>query len=68
LVNLEDVERLSPLLLEHVNVLGRYAFVLAKSIRQTKLRPLRDPEQPDDLAGLGSLFQFSVPMLLTGIP
>jgi TnpA family transposase len=50
LVNLEDVERLSPLLLDHVNVLGRYEFVLAKSIRQGKLRPLRDPEQPDDLA------------------
>lgn len=50
LVNLEDVERLSPLLLDHVNVLGRSEFVLAKSIRQGKLRPLRDPEQPDDLA------------------
>jgi hypothetical protein len=50
LVNLEDVERLSPLLLDHVNVLGRYEFVLEKSIRQGKLRPLRDPEQPDDLA------------------
>jgi hypothetical protein len=50
LVNLEDVERLSPLLLDHVNVLGRYEFVLAKSIRRGKLRPLRDPEQPDDLA------------------
>jgi TnpA family transposase len=50
LVNLEDVERLSPLLLDHVNVLGRYEFVLSKSIRQGKLRPLRDPEQPDDLA------------------
>jgi hypothetical protein len=50
LVNLEDVERLSPLLLDHVNVLGRYDFVLAKSIRQGKLRPLRDPELSDDLA------------------
>jgi hypothetical protein len=29
---------------------GRYEFVLAKSIRQGKLRPLRDHEQPDDLA------------------
>jgi hypothetical protein len=50
LVNPEDVERLSPLLRDHVNVLGRYEFVLAKSIRQGKQRPLRDPEQPDDLA------------------
>ena len=30
----EDVERLSPLLLDHVNVLGRYEFVLTKSVRQ----------------------------------
>ncbi len=46
----EDVERLSPLLLDHINVLGRYEFVLTKSIRQGRLRPLRDPERPDDLA------------------
>ncbi len=46
----EDLERLSPLLLDHVNVLGRYEFILKKSIRQGKLRPLRDPEKPDDLA------------------
>ena len=47
----EDVERLSPLVLNHVNVLGRYEFALAKSVRQRKLRPLRDPNEPDDLAG-----------------
>jgi hypothetical protein len=46
----EDVERLSPLSLDHVSVLGRYEFTLAKSVRQGKLRQLRDPEQPDDLA------------------
>ena len=46
----EDVERLSPLLLDHVNVLGRYEFVLTKSVRQGKLRPLRDPKKTDDLA------------------
>ena len=46
----EDVERLSPLLLDHVNVLGRYEFILTKSIRQGRLRPLRDPGKPDDLA------------------
>ena len=49
LIKPEDVERLSPLLLDHVNVLGRYEFVLEKSIRQGKPRPLRDPEQSDDL-------------------
>jgi hypothetical protein len=42
--------RPTQLVLDHVNVLGRYEFVLAKSIRQGKLRPLRGPEQPDDLA------------------
>lgn len=46
----EDVERLSPLLLGHINVLGRYEFILTKAIRQGRLRPLRDPEEPDDLA------------------
>jgi TnpA family transposase len=49
-VNPEDVERLSPLLLGHINVLGRYEFVLTKSVRQGRLRPLRDPEDSDDLA------------------
>jgi len=46
----EDEERLSPLLLDHINVLGRYEFVLTKSVRQGKLRPLRDPKKTDDLA------------------
>jgi TnpA family transposase len=49
-VNPEDVERLSPLLLGHINVLGRYEFNLTKSVRQGRLRPLRDSEEPDDLA------------------
>ncbi len=30
----EDVERLSPLLINHVNVLGRYEFALKESVRQ----------------------------------
>jgi TnpA family transposase len=46
----EDVERLSPLVLEHVNVLGRDEFVLKESIRQGQLRPLREPKERDDLA------------------
>jgi hypothetical protein len=49
-VKLEDVERLSPLLLDHVNVLGRYEFALKESVRQGQLRPLRDPDDVDDLA------------------
>lgn len=46
----EDIERLSPLLLDHVNVLGRYEFNPKKSIRQGKLRLLRNPDEQDDLA------------------
>ena len=41
----EDVERLSPLLLDHINVLGRYEFNLKKSIRQGKLRPTPRPRR-----------------------
>jgi TnpA family transposase len=46
----EDVERLSPLLIDHINVLGRYEFAVKESIRQGKLRPLRDPDELDGLA------------------
>jgi hypothetical protein len=50
LVQPEDVERLSPLLLDHNNVLGRYEFALKVSVRQGRLRPLRNPDERDDLA------------------
>lgn len=46
----EDVERLSPLLHGHVNVLGRYEFALKESVRRGHLRPLREPDESDDLA------------------
>ena len=46
----EDVQRLAPLLLDHVNVVGRYEFILTESIRKGKLRPLREPKEADDLA------------------
>ena len=46
----EDVERLSPLLLDHVNVLGRYEFALKESVQQGQLRPLREPNELDDQA------------------
>ena len=36
--------RLSPLGYKHVHFLGRYAFHLAESIANGKLRPLRDPQ------------------------
>ena len=46
----EDLERLSPLQFDHVNVLGRYEFTLKESIRQGQLRPLREPIERDELA------------------
>ena len=36
----EDEARLSPLLHEHVNVLGHYSFTLAESVLKGGLRPL----------------------------
>lgn len=38
-----DVARLTPLLHEHVNMLGRYDFTLPEEIAQGQLRRLRDP-------------------------
>lgn len=40
---LSDVARLSPLLHEHVNMLGRYDFTLPERVAAGELRPLRDP-------------------------
>jgi hypothetical protein len=45
LIKPEDIERLSPLLLDHINLLGRYAFALKESVRQGRLRPLREPDE-----------------------
>ena len=38
-----DVACLSPLLHEHINMLGRYDFTLSEGIAAGELRPLRDP-------------------------
>ncbi len=38
----EDVARLSPLGFEHINMLGRYAFILPDTIAGGELRPLRN--------------------------
>ena len=40
-LNPDDVARLSPLLHEHVNMLGRYDFTLPEAIAAGQLRPLR---------------------------
>ena len=47
-VRVEDVARLSPLGFDHINMLGRYAFILPDPIARGELRPLRDPTIVDD--------------------
>ena len=42
-----DVARLSPLLYEHINMLGRYSFSVPEAVAKGKLRPLRDPFDND---------------------
>ncbi len=44
----ENVARLSPLLFEHVNVLGRYHFELSPLLAQGALRPFADPSRPGE--------------------
>jgi hypothetical protein len=45
----EDVVRLSLLADKHFNVLGRYHFTVTDSILRGDLRPLRDPDAPEEL-------------------
>lgn len=44
----EDVARLSPLRNRHFNVLGRYRFSVTDAILKGEMRPLRNPEDPED--------------------
>lgn len=46
----EDVARLSPLIYEHFNFLGRYSFLLVGPPAEGKLRPLRNPRGDQLLA------------------
>jgi TnpA family transposase len=39
-----DVSRLSPLIHDHINMFGRYSFVVSESITKGELRPLRNPK------------------------
>jgi Tn3 transposase DDE domain len=41
----EDVARLSPLVFEHINLLGRYAFSVPEAVTRGELRPLRNPDE-----------------------
>lgn len=43
----EDVVRLSPLLHEHINMLGHYSFSVPEAVAKGELRPLRDPADSD---------------------
>lgn len=47
----EDVARLSPLSFDHINMLGRYAFILLETVARGELRPLRDPTTARDNDG-----------------
>ena len=49
----EEVARLSPLVFEHINLLGRYAFSVPDSVVQGQLRPLRNLPTGDAAAGTG---------------
>jgi len=42
-LNPEGMARLSPLLHEHVNMLGRYDFTLPEAVAAAQPRPLRTP-------------------------
>lgn len=42
LIRAEDVARLSPLVFEHINLVGRYAFSVPDAVNRGELRPLRD--------------------------
>lgn len=47
-VKAEDVARLSPLVHEHVNMLGRYQFTLAEPVKRGELRALSDPNDIEE--------------------
>ena len=47
----EDVGRLPPLGFDHINMLGRYAFVLPDIVARGELRPLRNPSLANDDEG-----------------
>lgn len=48
-INPKDLARLSPLGRSHLNILGRYQFNLPESVKNGSMRPLRDPNEPQEL-------------------
>jgi TnpA family transposase len=49
-VKAEDLPRLSPLVFDHINLLGSYFFSLPDSVQRGQLRPLRNPVESTDEA------------------
>ena len=50
-IKAEDVARLSPLVFDHINLLGRYAFSVPDAVQRGELRSLRSPSDAlDDVA------------------
>ena len=49
-INAEDLARLSPLVFDHINLLGRYSFSLPESVQRGQLRPLRNPSEATEEA------------------
>jgi hypothetical protein len=43
-----DVARLSPLIYDHIHMLGRYSFSMPEAVARGELRPLRDPAHDPD--------------------
>jgi len=39
-INKEDIQRLSPVGHEHINIVGRYSFHLPEEVEKGELRPL----------------------------
>ena len=46
-LQVEDEAHLSPLIHDHINLLGRYSFALSETLANGGLRPFRDPDAPD---------------------
>jgi hypothetical protein len=39
----EDVSPLSPTIHKHINLMGKYSFVMPEAVARGELRPLRNP-------------------------
>src|SRR5690349_2375682 len=51
-VTTEDLARLSPLVFDHINLLGRYSFSLPDAVQRGQLRPLRNPSEATEEAAV----------------